>query len=329
MKVSNAKIRVTPEDILNAIDEYVNVEGLNIEDIKLGEIITISGSYKKGVEIPFQASVGFGNINDNIIYIKVFKFKVYKLGVLRSLKNFALKSFLKDLKEYGVIVENDNLIIDLNIIVKLIPYVNLDLVAINIIDNTIEAEVNNIIYAPNKETLNIKSKKSNMNEKSVKLSDKYSKLRENIENKVPEKFKSIIEYAMLIPDIVTLLWRLFRDKRVNRKTKMLVGGLLAYIASPLDIIPDFIPLIGKVDDIAIVLFAMNKIINEVPEEVILSNWTGKDDIIKVVKEGVTFISNMVGSQNVGKLIDGIKKLYVIKKIEKVDNQEIAEDIMYD
>jgi uncharacterized membrane protein YkvA (DUF1232 family) len=326
MKVSNAKVRVTSEDILNIIDEYVHVEGLNIKEIKLEELITINGSYKKGVEIPFQATVGFGNIKENIINIKLFNFKVGKLGVLRSVKNLALKNFLKNLSEYGITVKNDNLIVDLNEIVKLIPYINISLVAINVVDNTIEAEVNDIIYAPNKETLTFKSKKDCDEKKNVKLSDSYAKLRDNIENKVPEKYKSIIEYAMLIPDIGALLWRLFRDRRVNIKTKMLVGGLLAYIASPLDIIPDFIPLIGKIDDIAIVLFAMNKIINDVPEEIILSNWTGKDDIIKVVKEGVTFISKMVGSQNVGKLIEGVKKLSIIKKTEETRRQEVDENI---
>jgi len=324
MKLSNAKIRVTPEDIINIIEEYVNVEGLIIKDINLGEIITITGSYKKGIEIPFEALIGFGNIKDNIIYIKVYKFKVYKLGVLKSIKNFALKTFLKDFTEYGILAQGDNLIVDLNMIVKLIPYVNLNLEAICVIDNTLEIEANNVIYAPDKETLNIKTKESQDKEKNIKISDRYTKLRENIEDKVPDKCKEIIEYAMLIPDIAALLWRLFRDKRVNIKTKMLVGGLLAYIASPIDIIPDFIPLIGKIDDVAIVLFAMNKIINEVPEEVILSNWTGKDNVIKIVKEGVTFISNMVGSKNVGKLIEVVKKLYVVNKIEE-DQKEAAEN----
>jgi uncharacterized membrane protein YkvA (DUF1232 family) len=181
------------------------------------------------------------------------------------------------------------------------------------------------MYEPHKETPNFKAKKDKDEEKKIKISDRYTKLRVNIEDKVPDKFKDIIEYAMLIPDIVALLWRLFRDKRVNTKTKMLVGGLLAYIASPIDIIPDFIPLIGKIDDVAIVLFAMNKIINEVPEEVILSNWTGKDNIIKIVSEGVTFISKMVGSQNVGKLIETVKKLCVVNKKEE-NLEDVAQNI---
>lgn len=326
MKVTNAKIRLTSEDILNVIEEYIHVEGLNIKEIELKELITINGSYKKGVEVPFQASVGFGNIKENIINVKIFNFKVFKFGVLPSVKNFALKNFLKNLTDYGIVVEDDNLIVDLNTLVKLIPFVNLNLVAINVYDNILEAEVNDIIYAPNKETLTLKPKDDCDDKKKIKFIDNYSKLRENIENKVPDRYKGIIEYAMVIPDVVNLLWKLFRDKRVNIKTKVLVGGLLAYIASPLDIIPDFIPLIGKIDDIAIVLFAMNKIINEVPEEVILSNWTGKDDIIKVIKEGVTFISKMVGSQNVGKLIDGVKKLSVIKKSEEAIIKETEENL---
>jgi uncharacterized membrane protein YkvA (DUF1232 family) len=117
------------------------------------------------------------------------------------------------------------------------------------------------------------------------------------------------------------LWRLFKDKRVELKTKVLVGGIIAYIASPIDLLPDFIPMIGKIDDVAVVFFAMNKIINEVPEEVILANWTGKEDIIKIVKEAVAFISKLVGGQNVAKLLGYIKKLSLKGMKEELKDEE--------
>ena len=47
---------------------------------------------------------------------------------------------------------------------------------------------------------------------------------------------------MVIPDIIALLWRVFRDKRVSIATKGKVAAVLAYLAMPFDILPDFIPL---------------------------------------------------------------------------------------
>ncbi len=52
----------------------------------------------------------------------------------------------------------------------------------------------------------------------------------------------------LFPDgpLVLLLYRLLRDARVSRADKILVGAVLVYVASPIDIIPDFVPLAGQV-----------------------------------------------------------------------------------
>jgi uncharacterized membrane protein YkvA (DUF1232 family) len=308
MKLTSASARLSSTDALDMIKEYVKVEGLTIKEIKIDELITVFGSYKKGVEIPFQAVLGIGSIHNNIINVKIFEFKVAKVGILTSIKNFALKTILKELEVDGVTADKDNIIVDLNTIVKVVPYVNFSLKAVNLVKNAIEVQVEDIIYAPEKEAAPLIKKKENINKNPLIVKDGYAKVRENLEEKVPEKYKKIVEYALLIPDIGALLWRLFKDKRVDIRTKMLVGGLIAYIASPIDILPDFIPMVGKIDDVAIVFFAMNKIINDVPEEIILANWTGKENIIKIVKEAVAFISKLVGSHNVGKLFGYIKKL---------------------
>lgn len=321
MKVTGVTIRLAASDILDIIKEYVKVEGLNIKDIKIDELITVYGSYKKGLDIPFQGTFGFGNIYENMVNIKIFDFKVAKVGIIRSVKNFALKAILKDLGENGIFVEDDNLVININNLSKLIPFVYFKVIGIKLTKDFIEIEVEDIIYAPNKEAGSLARKKEARAEIENKITDKYTKVRENIENKVPDKYKNIVEYAMIIPDIAALLWRLFRDKRVEMKTKLLVGGVIAYLASPIDILPDFIPLVGKIDDVAIVFFAMNKIINDIPKEVLLANWTGKEDIVKIVQDGVSFISKIVGSQNVGKLLDYIKRLSTKTEKEEISNEE--------
>jgi uncharacterized membrane protein YkvA (DUF1232 family) len=325
MKLTNVIVRLSSKDTLNIINEYVKVEGLIIKDVKIDNLITVYGSYKKGVEIPFECIVGLGSIQGNVVNIKIFEFKVAKLGILSTIKNLALKSILKELNIEGITVDKDCLSIDLNTIVKIVPFVNFTLKSMDLVDGAIEASVDNIIYDPEKEGTDLFKKKEKEERLQTGLTDNYTKVRDSIETKVPEKYKNIVEYALIIPDIAALLWRLFRDKRVALKTKLLVGGLIAYIASPIDILPDFIPLVGKIDDVAIVFFAMNTIINDVPEEVILSNWTGKEDIIKIVKEGVEFISKLVGSQNVGKLLAYIKKISS-KGLKKELKDEVRNNI---
>lgn len=321
MKLTNANAKLSSKDALNIINEYVKVDGLTIKEIKIDNLITVHGSYKKRVEIPFQGTLGIGSIKDNVVYVKIFEFKVAKVGILSSIKNFALKTIIKDINIEGITVEKDYLIVDLNTLVKVVPYVNFKLESIDLTNDAIEVAVSDIIYAPEKEAASLLKKKEKIEKERIVLADNYTKVRDNIEKKVPDKYKDIVEYALLIPDIAALLWRLFRDKRVELKTKLLVGGLIAYIASPIDFLPDFIPLVGKIDDVAIVFFAMNKIINEVPEEVILSNWTGKEDIIKIVGSAVAFISNMVGSHNVGKLLNYVKRLSARGIKEEIKNEE--------
>lgn len=318
MKVTSTAIKLTSKDIMEIIREYVKVEGLSIDSIEIDELIKVSGSYKKGAQIPFKAAIGLGSIKDNSLCIKVFDFKIAKVGILSSIKNFALKTFLKDFEENGITVQKDNLYIDLNIISKFVPSFYFKLDSIKTLKNIIEVEVSDIVYAPAKEASEFNKKKE---EVQYKAYDGYNKVRDNLGNKVPDKYKDIVEYALVIPDIAALLWRLFRDKRIEVKTKVLVGSLIAYIASPIDILPDFIPVIGKIDDVAIVFFAMNKLISEIPEEIIVSNWSGKENIIRLIREGVTFISNMVGAQNVAKLLEYIKKLSAKVKDEEKEDEK--------
>ena len=71
---------------------------------------------------------------------------------------------------------------------------------------------------------------------------------------------------------------------------------------------------------AIAFFGLNAIFNEVPKEIILENWQGEKDIIMIVKQGVAYISEVVGSRNVAKLITFIKKIFVSEKIKEKQDE---------
>lgn len=92
------------------------------------------------------------------------------------------------------------------------------------------------------------------------------------------------EYLMLVPRLVKLLWRLARDPRVPARTKATLFLLGGYIASPIDLIPDALPGIGQLDDIAVIAFVLDQMLNRVPEEIVREHWEGDEDILEVVKE---------------------------------------------
>ncbi|MDQ3940929.1 MAG: DUF1232 domain-containing protein [Actinomycetota bacterium] len=93
------------------------------------------------------------------------------------------------------------------------------------------------------------------------------------------------EYALLVPRLLKLLWRLARDPRVPPRTKATLFLLAGYLASPVDVIPDFIlgPL-GHVDDIIIVAFALDSMLNRLPEHIVKEHWDGDEDVLQIVRE---------------------------------------------
>lgn len=320
MKISSVKCRISELDILNIIEEYVDIKGLKVTKIEINELITINGIYKKVFDIPFKAVLGIGNIHNNVINIKIMNVYMGKLGVFTPVKNLALKTLLKDFSENGLNMEKDNLVIDLNLITKVIPYVYFNLIAITLIDSALEVEIEELIYAPSKETDSLGKKHTKAKDKSLKAEDKYSKVRKSLNEKTDDKYTKIIDYAMLIPDIIVLFWRLFRDKRVNIKIKLMIGGIIAYLASPIDLLPDFIPFVGQIDDVAIAFFGLQKIMNEVPIEIILENWQGEDNIVIKVNEVVGYMYKLVGGPNVAKIIGFLSNLG--KKVnDKKENNE--------
>ncbi|TDC63647.1 DUF1232 domain-containing protein [Micromonospora sp. KC207] len=88
------------------------------------------------------------------------------------------------------------------------------------------------------------------------------------------------DLAAFIPDCVTTVRRLRRDPRVPRRAKIavLVAGL--WLASPVDLIPEFLPVIGPLDDIVVVALALRYAGRQVPRDVLLAAWPGEPRLIE-------------------------------------------------
>ena len=77
-----------------------------------------------------------------------------------------------------------------------------------------------------------------------------------------------LQVLLHLPNFARLYWRLFRDWRVPILPKALLVLALVYVVSPLDVIPDFIPVIGEMDDLAVVLSGLWLFIRLCPPEVV-------------------------------------------------------------
>jgi uncharacterized membrane protein YkvA (DUF1232 family) len=82
--------------------------------------------------------------------------------------------------------------------------------------------------------------------------------------------------ATFIPDCIVLVTRLARDPRVPRRRKALLLGLVGYLALPFDLVPDFIPVAGQLDDAIIVALVLRHFIKAGGEAMIRELWPGPE-----------------------------------------------------
>ena len=80
----------------------------------------------------------------------------------------------------------------------------------------------------------------------------------------------------LVPDLVRLVRSLIADRRTPLSSKLALGGLLLYLVSPIDLIPDFIPGLGSIDDIAVAAVVLRWAGRRVGLDELRAHWTGSD-----------------------------------------------------
>ena len=86
--------------------------------------------------------------------------------------------------------------------------------------------------------------------------------------------RTITQTIRQLPSYLRLLLGLMTDSRVAIVDKALVFGAIAYILMPVDLIPDFIPFIGQVDDVFLLTTALQRLIQQAGRRVVLSHWSG-------------------------------------------------------
>ncbi|HEY3260757.1 MAG TPA: DUF1232 domain-containing protein [Pseudonocardiaceae bacterium] len=88
------------------------------------------------------------------------------------------------------------------------------------------------------------------------------------------------DLAAFLPDCLTTVRRLRRDPRVPRRAKLAITIAGLWVASPIDLIPEFLPVIGPLDDIVVVAVALRYAARQVPRDVLLAAWPGETRLLE-------------------------------------------------
>lgn len=322
MKISNIKVTITEKDLYSIVTEvlrdYITVEGLKVDKILIDKDINIVGSYKHKVSIPFSVNISIYKVEGNKLYLSIDKINVKSLKIFKSIVNVALKVISSKVINLGIEFTDDMISIDLYKLCKVIPMVDFKLEALSIIPYGLEAEVSNFNFENEKDKSNDVSEKKD--EEKVKFSElkstkknlgnskeyTYRRFRKELKDRFSTKFESLYPYVVIIPDIIALFMRLYKDERVTKEIKFNISIALGYLLFPLDILPDTLPIIGKIDDLAVTFFILQKVLCDIPEEVIIDNWEGQSNIIEISREAMSLLNDKFGAREIKKMVDVVR-----------------------
>ena len=88
------------------------------------------------------------------------------------------------------------------------------------------------------------------------------------------------DLAAFLPDCVSTARRLRADPRVPRRAKLAVGFAALWVMSPIDLIPEFLPVVGPLDDVVVVALALRYAARSIPRQVLLDAWPGNPRLLE-------------------------------------------------
>lgn len=91
------------------------------------------------------------------------------------------------------------------------------------------------------------------------------------------------DVVRLVPDVLRLLKRLASDPELPRGVRWRLVALIAYLVMPLDLVPDFIPVVGYADDAVVVALALRAVVRAAGPEALDRHWTGTEQGLATVK----------------------------------------------
>jgi len=112
----------------------------------------------------------------------------------------------------------------------------------------------------------------------------YDRLRERIVPARPGAATGARDLLLLLPDLTILLGRLLRDAKVPLVEKAIAVAGIAYVLSPIDLMPAlFLGPVGMLDDLFIVAACLSRLVNHVHPDVVRGHWSGQGDALDVIQ----------------------------------------------
>jgi uncharacterized membrane protein YkvA (DUF1232 family) len=90
----------------------------------------------------------------------------------------------------------------------------------------------------------------------------------------PSPKRTVISTMKELPNFLRLIGGLLTDVRVSTTDKLLVAGAIGYVLLPMDFVPDFVPFIGEIDDVFLLVLALQRLIANTDRTVVLEHWMG-------------------------------------------------------
>lgn len=112
-----------------------------------------------------------------------------------------------------------------------------------------------------------------------------AKRRKPSKKGAPTAFEQLVDYLALLPDFFHLVVKLLFDPAVPARKKALLGVMTAYIFTPIDIIPDVIPVVGWLDDLVVLALGLNKVFSGASEDLKAAarrHWAGDGDLFESI-----------------------------------------------
>jgi uncharacterized membrane protein YkvA (DUF1232 family) len=82
-----------------------------------------------------------------------------------------------------------------------------------------------------------------------------------------------------LPQIAKLAWRVVRDDRIPKWIRGGLIGTAAYLVLPFDLIPDWVPVLGQMDDLLVMTIGVRTLLRRVPDDILREHWTGDPELL--------------------------------------------------
>ena len=104
------------------------------------------------------------------------------------------------------------------------------------------------------------------------------------------------ELLLVVPRLARMIGALLTDREVPVSAKVVLGALAFYLASPIDLVPDFIPLIGWIDDVLLVALVVDGLLSHVDRALLLKYWPGEPQSLDRVARVASRLARWVPSR---------------------------------